>query len=124
VSCLTSLCNQVPRLKFILISTHEHDMVPGMKTTLKELKAGLLQCSRIVTDGTFRFWKLSHICSNLYGKHYNNKFKKFWEETISYFLLMRHATLRDESLIHFFVAVRICLPSRCLTKVKEYIKRP
>jgi hypothetical protein len=43
---------------------------------------------------------------------FNNK--KFWEELVTYFPLIRHGPHRKRRLQHFFFAERTCLASRCL----------
>jgi hypothetical protein len=43
-----------------------------------------------------------------------NNYKKFWEELIAYFPLIRHGPHRKRRLQQFFVAAGKSLPSRCL----------
>jgi hypothetical protein len=66
---------------------------------------------------------------NLYIHHNNVLYytpinKKFWEELIAYFPLIRHGSHRKLCLQQSFVAAETCLPSRCLATIGGYTDRP
>jgi hypothetical protein len=66
------------------------------------------------------------LCCHLYKKNWSSfinaeweKYKKFWEELIAYFVLIRHGPHRNRSVQQFYCC--LCnswlvtfLPSRCL----------
>jgi hypothetical protein len=50
--------------------------------------------------------------------------KKFWEELIAYFPLIRHGQHRKPRLQQFLVAAGTCLPSCCLSATRGYTGWP
>jgi hypothetical protein len=62
-----------------------------------------------------------YLSSYIWTNYFN---KKFWEELIAYFPLIRHEQHRKRRLQQFLVAAGMCLPSRCLEMIRRYTDRP
>jgi hypothetical protein len=67
--------------------------------------------SFVFINGDFRF-----VFRNVFAKIKHNK--KFWEELIASFHLIRQGPHRRRHLHPFFVATGTCLPSRCLATIR------